>query len=118
LDAVNRRQERKLPLFLANLRALLFRNFVLLRELSPGLGHFDQQGFVSLIHCLASQAKAFGRAPSVILEFGHETLRLARQRERRSFVPVKNNMGTTKRRFVCQLFSIAENAYRYRLARG
>jgi hypothetical protein len=82
LDAVNRRQERKLSLFLANLRALLFRNFVLLRELSPGLGHFDQQGSVSLIHCLASQAKAFGRAPSVILEFGHGTLRLARQRER------------------------------------
>jgi hypothetical protein len=39
---------------------------------SPGLGHFDQQGFVSLIHCLASQAKAFGRAPFMILEFGHE----------------------------------------------
>jgi hypothetical protein len=79
LDAVNRRQERKLSLFLANLRV---RNFVLLRELSPGSGHFDQHGFVSLIHCLASQAKAFGRAPSVILEFGHGTLRLARQRER------------------------------------
>jgi len=75
--------------FLADLRAFLFRNFILLREPSPSLSHFDQQSFVSLIHCLASQTKAFGRAPSMVLEFGHRTFRLARQRERRSFAPVK-----------------------------
>lgn len=56
---------------------VLASGFVLLGELGPGLGHFDQQSFVSLVCGFAGQAQAFGRAPLVVLEFGHGTLRCA-----------------------------------------
>ena len=37
-------------------------DFVLLSELGPGLGHFDQQRLVGLVRGFAGQAQAFGRA--------------------------------------------------------
>jgi hypothetical protein len=51
------------------------------------LSHFDQQGLIRFIRSLPSQAKAFGRTPLVILEFGHGTLRLARNAADVTFVP-------------------------------
>jgi hypothetical protein len=60
---------------------------LLFRESGPGLSHFDQQGLIRLIRSLPSQAKAFGRTPLVILEFGHGTLRLARNSADVTFVP-------------------------------
>jgi hypothetical protein len=53
---------------------VLASGFVLLGKPGPGLRHFDQQSFVGLVRGLAGQAQAFGRAPLVVLEFGHGTL--------------------------------------------
>jgi hypothetical protein len=66
------------------------------RELGPGLGHFDQQGFVGLIGGLAGQAETFGRAPLVILDSGHGTLRLrANASAITLFRPALKNMRAT-----------------------
>jgi hypothetical protein len=59
--------------------------FVLLGELGPGLGHFDQQSFVGLVRSFAGQAQAFGRAPLVVLEFSHASPPAAQQRGRSPF---------------------------------
>jgi hypothetical protein len=40
------------------------------------LGHLDEQSLVGLVRGFAGQAQAFGRAPLMVLEFGHETLPL------------------------------------------
>jgi hypothetical protein len=60
---------------------VLASGFVLLGKLGPGLRHLDQQSFVGLVRGLAGQAQAFGRAPLVVLEFGHGTLRCAATRK-------------------------------------
>jgi hypothetical protein len=58
------------------------------------LGHFDEQGFISLVRGLARQAEAFGRAPSMILGSGHGTLRLRSNARVATFVPAtENNLG-------------------------
>ena len=57
-----------LLLFILDLHPLL------LGQPGPGLRHFDQQRFVRLVRGVMSQAQAFGCAPLMILEFGHETL--------------------------------------------
>jgi hypothetical protein len=75
---------RKLRLFAVDLALLVS---LLFRESGPGLSHFDQQGLIRLIRSLPSQAKAFGRTPLVILEFGHATLCLARNAADVTFVP-------------------------------
>ena len=75
---------RKLRLFAVDLALLVS---LLFRESGPGLSHFDQQGLIRFIRSLPSQAKAFGRTPLVILEFGHGTLRLARNSADVTFVP-------------------------------
>jgi hypothetical protein len=55
----------------------------LVGELGPGLRHFNQQSFIGLVDGFSGQAKAFGRTPLVILEFGHRNPPPARQRDRR-----------------------------------
>jgi len=71
---------RKLRLFAVDLALLVS---LLFRESGPGLSHFDQQGLIRFIGSLPSQAKAFGRTPLVILEFGHGNPPPCPQRGRR-----------------------------------
>jgi hypothetical protein len=66
---------------------VLASGLVLFSELGPGLGHFDQQGLVSLVRGFVGQAQAFGRAPLMVLEFGHGTLPLRSNAEAGRSVP-------------------------------
>jgi hypothetical protein len=68
-----------------SLSAVTLADFVpfLVGELGPGLRHFNQQSFIGLVDGFSGQAKAFGRTPLVILEFGHRNPPPARQRDRR-----------------------------------
>ncbi|HEX3496272.1 MAG TPA: hypothetical protein VHT02_03700, partial [Methylocella sp.] len=72
---------------------VLASGFVLLGKPGPGLRHLDQQSFVGLVRGLAGQAQAFGRAPLVVLEFGHGTLPLRSNAEDRHSVPCDCKCG-------------------------
>jgi hypothetical protein len=89
--------------------------FVLLSELGPGLGHFDQQGLVGLVRRIAGQAQAFGRAPLMVLEFGHGTLPLRSNAEDCCSVPCNCECGQVGPRLPTLLAKIAGNAYSYRV---
>ena len=86
--------------------------FVLLSELGPGLSHFDQQGFVSLVRSFPGQAQAFGRAPLMVLEFGHGPLPLRRNTEDCGSVPCNCECGQVGPCLATLLVKIAGNASR------
>ena len=92
--------------------------FVLLSELGPGLGHFDQQRLVGLVRGFAGQAQAFGRAPLMVLEFGHGTLPLRSNAEDYGSVPRNCECGQVGPCLPTLLVKIAWNAYRYWVPAG
>src|SRR6516165_1644380 len=90
-------------------------DFVLLSELGPGLGHFDQQCLVDFVRGFAGQAQAFGRAPLVVVEFGHGTLPLRGNAEDCCSVPCICECGQVGPCLPTLLVKIALNAYPYRV---
>ena len=93
-------------------------DFVLLSELGPGLGHFDQQRLVGLVRGFAGQAQAFGRAPLVVVEFGHGTLPLRGNAEDCCSVPCICECGQVGPCLPTLLVKIALNAYPFRVPAG
>ena len=93
-------------------------DFVLLSELGPGLGHFDQQCLVGFVRGFAGQAQAFGRAPLVVVEFGHGTLPLRGNAEDCCSVPCICECGQVGPCLPTLLVKIALNAYPYRVPAG